>query len=209
MKSFFATSALLALSSSSSNSVTQASAAAATALSPSDFEVTALPGLTDTLNFTQYAGYMPIGDAEGTELFFWFVESQRAPSQDPLVLWMNGGPGSSSVAYGFWTEHGPFRLQDDGKGNFKPELYEHSWCVERQRQRRRNRDRATRQRHRHRHRQRQRQSNETDTETEQRDRDRATRLQREPRELKGKRTTRHQRTRDDVEEKLCPAVLRP
>ena len=30
------------------------------------------------------AGYMPVGN--DTELFFWFVESQRAPSTDPVVV---------------------------------------------------------------------------------------------------------------------------
>ena len=70
----------------------------------------------------------------GTELFFWFVTSQRDPRTDPVALWVNGmhmapwespmeygshelfagGPGASSVGYGFWTEHGPFRLADNG-----------------------------------------------------------------------------------------------
>ena len=45
-------------------------------------------------------------------------------TKDPLALWMNGGPGSSSIAYGFWTEHGPFRLADNGT---TVELYEYSW----------------------------------------------------------------------------------
>lgn len=70
---------------------------------------------------------MPINDGHGTEIFFWFVVSQNAPKTDPVVLWMNGGPGASSVAYGFWTEHGPFRLADDGAGGYAPELYEYSW----------------------------------------------------------------------------------
>jgi carboxypeptidase C (cathepsin A) len=43
-------------------------------------------------------------------LFFWFVESQGNPSTDPLLLWLNGGPGSSSVGYGFFLEHGPFEV---------------------------------------------------------------------------------------------------
>lgn len=104
-----------------------ACAAVASALSPSDFEITDLPGLNETLSFKQYSGYMPIQDGHGTEIFFWFVESQRTPSEDPVVLWMNGGPGSSSVAYGFWTEHGPFRLAEDGNGSYAPRLYDQSW----------------------------------------------------------------------------------
>ena len=48
-------------------------------------------------------------------------------TKDPLALWMNGGPGSSSIAYGFWTEHGPFRLKSDGNGSYVHDLYEYSW----------------------------------------------------------------------------------
>lgn len=38
-----------------------------------------------------YAGYVPLGDAYGKKAFYWFVESQRDPKNDPLLVWMNGG----------------------------------------------------------------------------------------------------------------------
>ena len=46
-------------------------------------------------------------------LFYYFVESERSPASDPVVLWLNGGPGCSSFD-GFLFEHGPlrFRLSD-------------------------------------------------------------------------------------------------
>lgn len=56
----------------------------ADALSPADFEIASLPGLESPLGFKQYSGFMPLGDAAGTELFFWFVESQNSPGE---ILW--------------------------------------------------------------------------------------------------------------------------
>jgi len=94
-------------------------------LSPADFLIDSLPGLSDKINFKQYAGYMPA--SYSTELFFWFVESQNDPTTDPVLLWLNGGPGSSSIGYGFFTEHGPFRLKKNGTGLPAVELYEYSW----------------------------------------------------------------------------------
>jgi carboxypeptidase C (cathepsin A) len=107
-----------------------AAASRACAATPRDlpsadsFLIDKLPGLATPPAFKQYSGFMPLGDAAGTHLFFWFVESQRAPATDPLLYWTNGGPGSSSVAYGFWTEHGPFRLAQNGT---VVEPYEFSW----------------------------------------------------------------------------------
>lgn len=42
-------------------------------------------------------------------MFCRFVTSQRDPATDPLVLWLNGGPGCSSLD-GFLSENGPFHV---------------------------------------------------------------------------------------------------
>ena len=73
--------------------------------------ITSLPGLPKGVKFKQYAGYVDIGG--GKEIFYWFVESQRNPAADPLVLWTNGGPGCSGLT-GFLSEQGPFRAAADG-----------------------------------------------------------------------------------------------
>eukprot|EP01117_Protostelium_nocturnum_P012922 TRINITY_DN4783_c0_g2_i2.p1 TRINITY_DN4783_c0_g2~~TRINITY_DN4783_c0_g2_i2.p1 ORF type:complete len:471 (+),score=127.14 TRINITY_DN4783_c0_g2_i2:3-1415(+) len=74
--------------------------------------ITNLPGLTQSINFKQYSGYLSVSSSR--RLFYWFVESQNSPSSDPVVLWLNGGPGCSSLG-GLLTEHGPFRPNSDGK----------------------------------------------------------------------------------------------
>ncbi|KAK0131030.1 Lysosomal protective protein [Merluccius polli] len=78
---------------------------------PEADEVRYLPGLSKQASFKQYSGYLTVGDH--THLHYWFVESQQHPSSDPVVLWLNGGPGCSSVD-GLLTEHGPFLVQEDG-----------------------------------------------------------------------------------------------
>ena len=42
-------------------------------------------------------------------LHYWFVESTNAPATDPVVVWMNGGPGCSSME-GFFFELGPLHF---------------------------------------------------------------------------------------------------
>lgn len=74
-------------------------------------EVTNLPGLSYKPKFRQFSGYLK---ATGTRrLHYWFVESQGNPSKDPVILWLNGGPGCSSLD-GFLSEHGPFLVSDNG-----------------------------------------------------------------------------------------------
>ncbi|XP_031100495.1 serine carboxypeptidase 1-like [Ipomoea triloba] len=72
--------------------------------------ITRIPGFNGTLPSKHYAGYVTIDETTGKKLYYYFVESERNPSKDPVVLWLNGGPGCSSFD-GFVYEHGPFNFE--------------------------------------------------------------------------------------------------
>lgn len=42
--------------------------------------------------------YISVGDIDEIELFYYFVESEREPWIDPLLLWLTGGPGCSGLS---------------------------------------------------------------------------------------------------------------
>ncbi|GAV83863.1 Peptidase_S10 domain-containing protein [Cephalotus follicularis] len=78
-------------------------------------------------DFKHYAGYVTVNENNGRALFYWFYEAMTLPNEKPLVLWLNGGPGCSSVGYGATQEIGPFLVDTDGHTlNFNP----HSWNKE-------------------------------------------------------------------------------
>ncbi|KAE8038295.1 hypothetical protein FH972_010820 [Carpinus fangiana] len=81
--------------------------------------IKALPG-QPPVKFSQYGGYVTVNKAAGHALYYYFVEAEQ-PSKEtlPLLLWLNGGPGCSSLAYGAMQELGPFRVKSDGKTLFK------------------------------------------------------------------------------------------
>ncbi|KAK4607882.1 hypothetical protein RGQ29_001626 [Quercus rubra] len=85
--------------------------------------ISALPG-QPPVTFSQFSGYVTVNKQPGRALFYWLTEATAFPEKKPLVLWFNGGPGCSSVAFGASEEIGPFRINRTGLSLY---LNEYSW----------------------------------------------------------------------------------
>nr|CAB3462583.1 unnamed protein product [Digitaria exilis] len=73
--------------------------------------VTRLPGFDGPLPFHLETGYVDVEETTGTELFYYFVESERSPATDPVVLWLTGPPlPRCSTFSGLAFEVGPLNF---------------------------------------------------------------------------------------------------
>jgi carboxypeptidase C (cathepsin A) len=61
-------------------------------------KVTSLDGYYNfTKDFEMYSGYLTIQQQPEISIHYIFITSQRDPVKDDLTLWLNGGPGCSSL----------------------------------------------------------------------------------------------------------------
>ncbi|UJR11742.1 hypothetical protein I4U23_015923 [Adineta vaga] len=82
-------------------------------LQTSDFYVHDLPLLPESeSSICMHAGYIPTDPATDGALFFWHFAKKFTSDKSRTVIWLNGGPGQSSLI-GAWTEIGPFRFLDE------------------------------------------------------------------------------------------------
>jgi carboxypeptidase C (cathepsin A) len=73
----------------------------------------------------QYTGYInlppytlaPIQQNYSINTFWWFIEARQVPESAPLTIWLNGGPGSSSMV-GLFTELGPCEVVQMNDGSY-------------------------------------------------------------------------------------------
>ncbi|GME70759.1 unnamed protein product [Ambrosiozyma monospora] len=79
------------------------------------------PGALGVDHTKQYSGYLDVED-EDKHFFHWFFESRNDPANDPVVLWLNGGPGCSSLT-GLFFELGSSAIDE----NLNPVYNPYSW----------------------------------------------------------------------------------
>ena len=93
--------------------------------------VTNIPGVTFQVNFKTYSGYLNAGNNGTWRMHYVWVhliltnywiyslhESQSDPDNDPVLLWVEGGPGCSGLGTLF-KQLGPFYADIDGTSLFE------------------------------------------------------------------------------------------
>lgn len=82
----------------------------------------------------QYTGYVSLpphtlGSKQQdypVNTFFWFVEARTNPTTAPLTIYINGGPGSSSMV-GLFQETGPCEVIEIAQGRFGTQVRDWGW----------------------------------------------------------------------------------
>jgi carboxypeptidase C (cathepsin A) len=82
----------------------------------------------------QYTGYVTLppnilNPSQGNytiNTFFWFIEARQLPETAPLTIFMNGGPGSSSMV-GMFQEVGPCQVVEIAQGRLGTQARDWGW----------------------------------------------------------------------------------
>lgn len=69
-----------------------------------------------------YSGFVTVDAKHNSNLFFWYVAAKNNREQAPLLVWLQGGPGASSL-FGLFEENGPFHIHK----NMSVKHREFSW----------------------------------------------------------------------------------
>lgn len=82
-------------------------------------------GLEDKTKYKQswYSGYLSVARSEAENIHYFFFPSQGSKETDPVLLWLNGGPGCSSLIASV-QENGPFMFPPE---SLEMQLNPYSW----------------------------------------------------------------------------------
>ncbi|KAH7945868.1 hypothetical protein HPB49_016656 [Dermacentor silvarum] len=76
----------------------------------------------DVPDVTSYSGFITVDKELGSNLFFWFFPATENPESAPVSVWLQGGPGTSSLE-GLFVEHGPYFIDENGD----PQIRDITW----------------------------------------------------------------------------------
>merc|ERR1719187_33879 len=73
-------------------------------------DTTLLEGINEDIE--SYSGFLTVDKPNNGNMFFWFFPAEQSPETAPVVIWLQGGPGASSM-FGLFKLHGPVLTKVD------------------------------------------------------------------------------------------------
>lgn len=68
---------------------------------------------TESLGLRSHAGFFTVKEQYNSNHYFWYFPAKNDNGHAPVVLWLQGGPGASSL-FGLFMEIGPLIVSEDG-----------------------------------------------------------------------------------------------
>ena len=87
---------------------------AASGSTAADYYVSSLPGAPPGDLLKMHAGHIEVSSETNANLFFWHYQNRHIGDRQRTVIWLNGGPGCSSMD-GALMEVGPYRVREGGQ----------------------------------------------------------------------------------------------
>eukprot|EP01132_Coremiostelium_polycephalum_P005188 gene5188-6458_t len=75
-------------------------------------ELEDIKDLRETATPFTFSGFFNVNSTYDSNLFYWFFEAQNGDKNAPILLWLQGGPGGTSL-FGLFVENGPYSILDD------------------------------------------------------------------------------------------------
>merc|ERR1712142_801258 len=67
--------------------------------------------LPEAPHIPSFAGFITVNELFQSNMFFWYFPAAYDFENAPVVLWLQGGPGGSSL-FGLFAENGPFSVNE-------------------------------------------------------------------------------------------------
>ena len=87
-----------------------------------------LPGLSNTHIDQGFAGFFETAPETGNEMYWWYFPAQNGNTSAPLTIWLQGGPGGSSL-FGLFSEMGPFSANADLTLSVNPTSWNNEYAM--------------------------------------------------------------------------------
>ncbi|KAF6214174.1 hypothetical protein GE061_008913 [Apolygus lucorum] len=72
-------------------------------------QLSKVPSLVPGEDVVSYAGYFTVNAKYNSNMFFWYFPAEQNATKAPVAVWLQGGPGGSSL-YGLFEENGPLKI---------------------------------------------------------------------------------------------------